>query len=54
LEVRLVPRNAEGWRAPSPSLSTGRFDAVQVATARGMFYEMADCYLLAYVSRVAE
>jgi ubiquinone/menaquinone biosynthesis C-methylase UbiE len=46
--------SAVGLNHAGPSLSSGRFDPEQVATARGMFHEIADCYLLAYVCRVPE
>ena len=46
--------SAVGLNHAGPSLATGRFDADQVATARGMFHEIADCYLLAYVCRVPD
>jgi SAM-dependent methyltransferase len=47
-------RSAVGLNHAGPSLATGRFDADQVATARGMFHEIADCYLLAYVCQVPD
>ncbi len=46
--------SGSGLNHAGPSLSTGRFDVDQVATARGMFHEIADCYLLAYVCRVPD
>jgi SAM-dependent methyltransferase len=46
--------SALGLNHAGPSLSAGRFDADQVATARGMYHEIADCYLLAYVCRVPD
>jgi SAM-dependent methyltransferase len=46
--------SAVGLNHAGPSLAAGRFDADQVATARGMFHEIGDCYLLAYVCRVPE
>jgi SAM-dependent methyltransferase len=44
--------SAAGLNHAGPSLAVGRFEVDQVATARGMFHEIADCYLLAYVCRV--
>ena len=43
---------AKGLNYAGPSLAAGRFDATQVATARGMFEQIEDCYLLSYVCRV--
>ena len=43
---------AWGLNHAGPSLAAGRFDADQVATARGMFHRIEDCYLLAYLGRV--
>jgi len=43
---------AHGLNYAGPSLAAGRFDAAEVATARGLFSEIADCYLLAYECRV--
>ena len=43
---------AWGLNHAGPSLAAGAFDAVQVATARGMFHQVEDCYLLAYLCRV--
>ena len=43
--------SAVGLNHAGPSLAAGSFDADQVATARGMFNEIADCYLLAYLCR---
>jgi SAM-dependent methyltransferase len=43
---------ASGLNYAGPSLAAGRFDPDQVATARGMFDRIEDCYLLAYVCRV--
>jgi SAM-dependent methyltransferase len=43
---------AKGLNYAGPSLSAGRFDADQIATARGLFGQIEDCYLLAYVCRV--
>jgi hypothetical protein len=44
--------SATGLNYAGPSLATGRFDGPAVATARGMFSAIEDCYLLAYVCRV--
>jgi SAM-dependent methyltransferase len=43
---------AWGLNYAGPSLAEGRFDADQVATARGLFHQIEDCYLLAYLCRV--
>lgn len=43
---------AKGLNYAGPSLASGRFDPDQVATARGLFAQIEDCYLLAYVCRV--
>jgi SAM-dependent methyltransferase len=43
---------AKGLNYAGPSLTAGRFDADQIATARGLFGQIEDCYLLAYVCRV--
>jgi SAM-dependent methyltransferase len=43
---------AWGLNHAGPSLAAGRFDAEQVATERGMFHRIEDCYLLAYLCRV--
>jgi SAM-dependent methyltransferase len=43
---------AWGLNHAGPSLAAGRFDADQVATARGLFHRIEDCYLLAYLCRV--
>ena len=43
---------AWGLNHAGPSLAAGRFDADQVATARGLFHRVEDCYLLAYLCRV--
>ena len=43
---------AWGLNHAGPSLPAGRFDADQVATARGLFHQIEDCYLLAYLCRV--
>ncbi len=44
--------SAAGLNHAGPSLTAGTFEVDQVATSRGMFHEIADCYLLAYVCRV--
>jgi hypothetical protein len=46
--------DAKGLNYAGPSLAAGSFDESQVATARGLFNQVADCYLLAYVCRVPE
>ena len=43
---------AWGLNHAGPSLAAGHFDAAQVATARGLFHQIEDCYLLAYLCRV--
>ncbi len=43
--------SAVGLNHAGPSLATGTFEEDQVATARGMFHEISDCYLLAYLCR---
>ena len=43
---------AWGLNHAGPSLAAGRFDAGQVATARGLFHRIEDCYLMAYLCRV--
>ena len=43
---------AKGLNYAGPSLAAGRFDGEAIATARGLFSEIEDCYLLAYVCRV--
>jgi ubiquinone/menaquinone biosynthesis C-methylase UbiE len=43
---------AKGLNHAGPSLAAGTFDAEQVATARGLFSQIDECYLLAYVCRV--
>jgi SAM-dependent methyltransferase len=45
---------AKGLNYAGPSLAAGRFDVDAVATARGLFSEIEDCYLLAYVCRVPD
>lgn len=37
--------------APGGFLATGAFDVAEVATKRGLFHAIADCYLLSYVCR---
>jgi ubiquinone/menaquinone biosynthesis C-methylase UbiE len=44
--------DAKGLNYAGPGLASGRFDADAVATARGLFSQIEDCYLLAYVCRV--
>ncbi len=46
--------DAKGLNFAGPSLAKGHFDAEQVATARGLFNQIEDCYLLAYVCRRPE
>jgi SAM-dependent methyltransferase len=43
---------AKGLNYAGPSLAAGRFDVDAVATARGLFRQIEDCYLLGYVCRV--
>jgi SAM-dependent methyltransferase len=43
---------AWGLNHAGTSLGAGVFDADQVATARGLFHQIEDCYLLAYLCRV--
>jgi SAM-dependent methyltransferase len=43
---------AHGLNYAGPSLAAGRFDAEEVASARGLFSEIEDCYLLAYICQV--
>jgi SAM-dependent methyltransferase len=43
---------AWGLNHAGPSLAAGAFDADSVATARGLFHQIEDCYLLAYLCRV--
>jgi SAM-dependent methyltransferase len=45
---------AKGLNYAGPSLAAGRFDVDQIATARGLFDAIEDCYLLAYVCRVPD
>jgi SAM-dependent methyltransferase len=42
---------AKGLNYAGPSLERGRFDTEEVATARGVFTAIEDCYLLSYVCR---
>jgi SAM-dependent methyltransferase len=42
---------AWGLNHAGPSLAAGSFDPDQVATARGLFHQIEDCYLLAYLCR---
>ena len=51
-EAGLEVVGAWGLNHAGPSLAAGRFDADQVATARGMFHRIEDCYLLAYLCAV--
>ena len=44
--------DAKGLNYAGPSLAAGRFHVDEVATARGLFSEIEDCYLLAYLCRV--
>ena len=43
---------AKGLNYAGPSLAAGHFDVEHIATARGLFRQIEDCYLLAYVCRV--
>jgi SAM-dependent methyltransferase len=43
---------SKGLNYAGPSLAAGHFDVDAIATARGLFSEIEDCYLLAYVCRV--
>ena len=43
---------AWGLNHAGPSLAAGRFDAEETANARGLFHQIEDCYLLAYLCRV--
>ncbi len=45
---------AKGLNHAGPSLDTGHFDVDAISTARGLFSEIEDCYLLAYICRVPE
>ena len=45
---------AWGLNYAGPSLRKGVFDAEEIATARGLFHDIADCYLLAYLCRVPD
>jgi len=42
----------KGLNYAGPSLAKGRFDIAAVSTARGLFSEIEECYLLAYVCQV--
>jgi SAM-dependent methyltransferase len=57
LRTKLVAAGFEvegawGLNHAGPSLAASTFDADQVATARGLFHRIEDCYLLAYLCRV--
>jgi malate/lactate dehydrogenase len=43
---------AKGLNYAGPSLAAGHFDVDAIASARGLFSLIEDCYLLAYVCRV--
>jgi ubiquinone/menaquinone biosynthesis C-methylase UbiE len=43
---------AKGLNYAGPSLAAGHFDVAQLSSARGMFNQIEDCYLLAYLCRV--
>jgi hypothetical protein len=43
---------AKGLNYAGPGMAAGRFDADAVASARGIFSDLEDCYLLAYLCRV--
>jgi SAM-dependent methyltransferase len=43
---------AWGLNHAGPSLAAGRFDAEETAKARGLFHQIEDCYLLAYLCQV--
>jgi SAM-dependent methyltransferase len=43
---------AWGLNHAGPSLAAGRFDPDETAKARGLFHQIEDCYLLAYLCRV--
>ncbi|HWE65073.1 MAG TPA: methyltransferase domain-containing protein [Acidimicrobiales bacterium] len=45
---------SKGLNYAGPSLDRGRFDAEEIATARGLFSQIEDCYLLAYLCQVPE
>jgi SAM-dependent methyltransferase len=45
---------AWGLNHAGPSLTAGVFDADQVATARGLYHQIDECYLLAYLCRKPE
>ena len=42
-----------GLSLADESLAAGEFDAAEVAAKHGVFAEIADCYFLAYVCRLA-
>jgi SAM-dependent methyltransferase len=44
--------DAKGLNHAGPSLDAGHFDIEAVATARGLFSEIEECYLLGYVCRL--
>jgi SAM-dependent methyltransferase len=46
-----VIEQALGISYGGESVATGAFDVAEVATKRGLFHEIADCYLLSYVCR---
>jgi SAM-dependent methyltransferase len=46
--------DAKGLNYAGPSLAAGKFEVEQIATARGLFHEIEDCYLLAYLCRVPQ
>jgi SAM-dependent methyltransferase len=57
LRAKLVAAGFEvvgawGLNHAGPSLAAGAFDTNQVAQARGLFHQIEDCYLLAYLCRV--
>jgi SAM-dependent methyltransferase len=45
---------AKGLNYAGPSLAAGRFSVEEIASARGLFRQIEDCYLLAYVCRVPQ
>jgi SAM-dependent methyltransferase len=44
---------SRGLNYAGPSLAAGHFTLEEISTARGMFSQIEDCYLLAYVCRPA-
>jgi hypothetical protein len=46
-----VIEQAVGINYGGESVARGVFDPVELATKRGVFHEIADCYLLGYVCR---